>query len=102
MFIITTVIDCFIIVLYYHFSFPLCAPKTVSTHESPCSSLEGQEQWSTTQDFTLSEVLYLPSWNPHGQGMQICFLTARASRWNLKHPISKNFSKDGEVAPRKT
>ena len=69
LFIIMTVINCFIIMLYYHFSFPLCAPKTVSMHESLCSSLEGQERCSTTQDFTLSEVLYLPSWNPHGQGM---------------------------------
>ena len=69
MFIIMTVINWFIIIFYYHFSFPLCAPKTVSMHESLCSSLEGQEWRSTSQDFSLSEVLYLPSWDPHGQGM---------------------------------
>jgi len=109
MFIFMVVTNCFVIMLYYHFSFPLCAPKTVSTHESPCSSLEGQEQWSTTQDFTLSEVLYLPSWNPHGQGMPICFLTMRDPRWNIKHPTLKYFSQccfaaaggDGEGAPHK-
>ena len=82
MFIIMTVTNCFIIMLYYHFSFPLCVPKTVSTHESLRSSIEGQERRSTSQNFTLSEVLYLPSWNPHGQGMQIYFLTMRDPRWN--------------------
>ena len=109
MFIVMTVTNCFIIMLYYHFSFPLCVFKIVSTHESLCSSIEGQERRSTSQNFTLSEVLYLPSWNPHGQGMQICFLTMRDPRWNIKHPTLKYFSQcrfaaaegNGEGAPRK-
>jgi len=109
MFIIMTVTNCFIIMLYYHFSFPLCVPKTVSTHESLRSSIEGQERRSTSQNFTLSEVLYLPSWNPHGQGMQIYFWTMRDPRWNIKHPTLKYFSQrrfaatrgDGEGAPCK-
>jgi hypothetical protein len=92
MFIIMTVTNCFIIMLYYHFSFPLCAPKTVSTHESLRSSIEGQERHSTSQNFTLSRVLYLSSWNPHSHGMQNCFLTLRDQRWNVKHPTLKYFS----------
>ena len=61
MFIIMIVTNCFIIMHYHHFSFPLCAPKTVSMHESLRSSIEGQERRSTSKNFSLSEVLYLPS-----------------------------------------
>jgi hypothetical protein len=109
MFIFMAVTDCFIIILYYHFNLTLCAPKTISMHESLHSSIEGQERRSTSQNFTLSEVLYLPSWNPHGQGMEICFLTMRDPRWNIKHPTLKYISQhffattrgDGEGAPHK-
>jgi hypothetical protein len=59
-------------------------------HKAP--NLEGQERRSTSQNFALSKVLYLPSCNPNDQGMQIYFLTMRASRWNIKHPIFKYFS----------
>ena len=51
--------------------------------------MESKERRSISQNFTLSEVLYLPSCNPQLRDV-ICFLTVRGTRWNIKHPILKN------------
>ena len=158
MLIIMTVRICLIIMLYYHFSFLMYAPKTISMNESLCCSLsffissifcgmnhrQGTTRYEITNLYHTAVPRYKPSLHqrqgleadqadletirstsktspsvrcstfhlgtsPHGQGMQIYFLTMRNRRLNIKHPILKYFSEhhcavargDGEGAPRK-